>query len=562
MLAAVTGVSWAQAGGGPIAPPVTPDVRVGDLRAQFDALQPGALSRATGPAWLVSPSISVSAGLTDNALQVERPRQADVFTVIAPAVVVSGDTARLKVNASYSPQIYVYASTSSQTRVDQFFNGQAVAAIVPDAVFLDLRGAISQQSRSGGFGRNTTTLNQQDQVQSITLSATPYAVHRFGGWGTGRIGYSIAQTFQDARANSAFNQGFDQNGQLVGTRFGDTGNLTTQRERASFTTGENLGRFNNISVVEAVQYDGFGPYRNAHRNTVSTDFGYAVTRTITLLAGTGYQDLKFSGQDFAGQPGIRINEPIWNVGVRLQPNPNSSITVGYGRRDGANSVFLDGSYSPTARTRVFARYSSGITTDSEEQQNLLQASSVGPTGLVTDTATGAPVSSSSSFFGTQNGLFRSRRLSVTGLLQLNRDSFSASVVNEERTNLSSVALDPSFNSFSSANFVVLPPGSNTNGTYGTLTWQHELSPVMTSTASFQYGVESFGQGGASRSQPSTTSVSATAALGYQFTETLSGSARYSFTERTGGPGQTIFGGANGTGNVVENQVLVSLRKSF
>ena len=571
VLLAGTGPAWAQAGGGPISPAVTPpDVRVGNLRAQLQAYQPTTVARGIGPAWLVTPSIGVDVGATDNALLVERPRRADVFTIISPSISISGDTARLKVNATYAPQFSLYASSSSQTRVDQFFGGNALATIVPDIVFLDVRGSISQQSRTGGFARTETqSLNRQDQIQTISLSATPYAEQRFGGWGTGRVGYSIAQTFQNARdgddrfnqvSNRNFNQGLDQNNQLS-SQFA-TGDLTTHRQRASFVTGENLGRINNISVLEAVQYDGFGPYRGAYRNIATTDFGYALSRTVTLLAGTGYQDLRFSGPQ-----GTRIKEPIWNVGVRLLPNQDSSITVGYGRRDGANSAYLDAAYSPTARTRVFARYGTGITTDSEEQQNLLQSSTLSSTGLLQDSTTGSPVGSNSGFFGTQNGLFRSRRFSVTGLLLLNRDSISVSVVNEERTNLSDTLFDPTFNSFSNsnANLVVLPAGSTSNSTSGVVSWQHELTPRLTSTASFQYGVQDFGQSGQNAQNSSTTSISGIAGLGYQFNPTLFGSAQYRYTERTGGFGRSVFNNSdpsNSNGPVVENSVLVGLRKSF
>lgn len=565
------GPAWAQAGGGPIAPAVTPpSVRVGDLRTQLQAYQPNPLLPASGPRWLVTPSIGVSVGVTDNAGLVERQRQADVFTVISPAITVLGDTARLKVNATYAPQVSVYAATSSQTRVDQFFNGGALATIVPDLLFLDVRGSISQQSRAGGFGRSDAqTLNRNDQIQTISLSATPYAEQRFGGWGMGRVGYSIAQTFQDARGNDRFDQSANQaSGQNFNQAFA-TGDLTTQRERGSFSTGENFGRIQNISILEAVQYNGFGPYRGAYRNTVSTDFGYALTRTITLLAGTGYQDLRFSGQDsglLGAQPGVRISEPIWNVGVRLLPNADSSITVGYGRRDGANSAFLDGSYSPTVRTRVFARYSTGITTDSEEQQNLLQSAAAGPSGFLQDSTTGAPVSSTSGFFGTQNGLFRLRRFSVTGLLILNRDSFTASVTNEERTNLSATVFDPSFSTLNTfSNAVVLPAGSVTNGTFGTVSWQHEFTPRLSGTASFQYGVQDVAQGGGLGGQgSSTTSISGSAGVGYAFNPTLTGSAQYRYTERTGGFGSAVFNspGTAGNGTVVENSLIVGLRKSF
>jgi len=551
--------AWAQYGGGyPTLPATVTDTRVGDLRGQLEQYLPGLQPRTTGPAFLVTTSLGVDAGVTDNALRIERPRRADAFTVLSPAIQVSGDTSRLKVNLNYAPIASIYAQTPSQTRFDQFGNGVVLATLVPDAVFLDLRGSVSQQSRTGGYGQiNTQTLNRDDQIQTVALSVTPYAEHRFGGWGTGRIGYSLARTIESGRTNqNTFNtnQVF-----LLNNGFGNTGNLTTQRERASFVTGENLGRVNDVAVVEAVQYNGVGSYRGAHRNQVTNDVGYAVTRTITALVGFGYQDLRYSGI-----PGIRINEPIWSVGGRLTPNPDSTITVTYGRRDGFNAAAVDGAYSPTARTRVFVRYSTGLTTDAEEQQSLLDSTNVGPTGLLVDSVTGAPVSSSSGAFGTQNGLYRLRRFSATGLLLLNRDSVSVSLSQEDRTNVNNVA--------SSTGATAVPAGASNSGTIGTLAWQHELTPVMSSSASLSYGVEDNGNLVSTGSSGSQRTVQTSLALNYLFTETLSGSARYLFTDRSGGTGRTNqsnlglnsgpFGFGQAGQNLTENLLLVGLRKSF
>ena len=550
------GPAWAQYGGGyPTLPATIVDTRVGDLRGQLQQYLPGLLPRVTGPAFLVTTSLGLDVGVTDNALRVERPRRADIFTEFSPSIQVSGDTARLKVNLNYAPTANVYATTSSQTRFDQFGNAVALATIVPDAVFLDVRGSVTQQSRTGGYGQTSTqTLNRDDQVQSIALSATPYAEHRFGGWGTGRIGYSLARTIQNSRSdqntlntNQAFL--FNNNG------FGATGNLTTQRERMSFVTGENLGRVNDVLVVEAVQYSGGAAYRGAHRNQVTNDIGYAVTRTITALAGFGYQDLRF-----AGTPGIRINEPIWSIGGRITPNPDSSLTITYGHRDGFNAAAVDGSYSPTARTRVFVRYSTGLTTDSEEQQSLLQSANVGPTGLLVDSVTGAPVSSASGAFGTQNGLYRLRRFSITGLLILNRDALSLSLAQEDRTNISSIT--------ASAGAAAVPAGASNSGTIGTLSWQHELSPDLSSSASFSYGIENTGSGAGTASLGSPRTIQASFALNYVFTQTLTGNARYLFTDRSGGVGRTAqsnssrFGFGQAGQNLTENLLLVGLRKSF
>ncbi len=549
--------AWAQVGGGfPTLPATVIDTRVGDLRGQLQQYLPGVLPRDTGPAFLVTTSLGVDVGVTDNALHIERPRRTDLFTEFSPSIQVSGDTARLKVNLSYAPVASVYAKTSSQTRLDQFGNAVALATIVPDAVFLDARGGITQQSRTGGYGQaNTTTLNRDDQVQSASLSVTPYAEHRFRGWGTGRVGYSLARTIQDSRSTQnavAANQAI----QLNGTGFGAIGNLTTQRERASFLTGENLGRVNGAVAIEAVQYSGGDlSYHGAHRNQVTNDVGYAITRKITALAGFGYQDLRFGGT-----PGVRINEPIWSVGGRIAPDPDSTLTVSYGHRDGFNAAAVDGAYSPTARTRVFVRYSTGLTTDAEEQQNLLQSTNVGPTGLLVDSVTGAPVSSTSGAFGTQNGLYRLRRFSITGLYVLPRDAVTVGLAQDDRTSINATT--------ASTGVAAAPAGSSNSGIIGTVSWQHELTPALTSSASISYGLESNGGAGGAASQGSPRTIQTSFGLNYTFTQTLTGNMRYSFFDRSGGSGQTTqfnsspFGYGQAGQNLTENLLLAGLRKSF
>ena len=541
------GPAWAQYGGG-VAPAVGANLRTDDLRGQLQQFRPAPLPRDNSPAWRISPSIGVLVGVTDNSGLSGSSGQTDVYTTISPSLLLTGDTSRFRVNLSYAPRVSFYASNSSQNRVDQSFAGSVLATIVPEAVFVDLRGLTSVDSRTGGISQNNVqALNRQDQVQSTSFSVTPYARHRFGGWGTAEIGYSLARTIQDNASNpNGVATRLDAFGQLS-PGFGVTGNLTTQRERASFTTGENFGRFNNELTVEAIQYSGFGVYQGAFRNTVNNELGYAVTRTITLLGGVGYQDLRFNSV-----PVTRIQEPTWNVGTRLAPNADSTITVLYGRHDGFASVSFDGNYSPTARTRLFGRYSTGLTTGAEDQQALLQSTSVGPTGLLVDSTTGVPVGGGG-LFGTQNGLSKVRRLSVGASLLLNRDTFSASVSNEDRT---TVVNSTSFTG------TAVPAGTSTSGTFGSLSWQHELSPIMTSTASVSYGVTSnvgalLGTG----SNQSQKSLSFTAGLSRTFTETLTGNVNYLHSERLGG-GQASTVPAQLGGNFTQNTLLVGLRKSF
>ncbi len=536
---------------GGLLPGVGTSARVGDLRPQLERYFETAASKASGPAWLVQPALDVEAGFTDNALRIERPREADFLTHISPQIFVSGDTSRLKVNLGYAPDITLYADHGSQNRVDQFGNGQILLTLAPDAAYLDLRGSITRQSLVGnGIDQySTDTYNRQNSAQTYSYAITPYVQHRFGGWGTAKLGYSYARTIQDAQDQLAA----PGNQFAFGTpAYGVIGNLTTQRERASFTTGENLGRVNDFLLLEATQYAGGGSYSGAYRNQVENQLGYALTRRVALLGGVGYQDLRYSGI-----PAIRVNEPTWNAGIRYTPNPDSTLTLLYGRRDGFNAFSFNGQFAPTARTRLIGRYTTGITSDVEQAQNVLETTSVGPAGLLADTATGAPVGYGSSF-GVQNGVYKLKRLSFDGLLFRERDSYSLGVVYENRTTLSNT---PTLSGIS-----VIPPGTTSNSVSASVSWQHELGPDLSSIAIAQYAVSDQPAQLLSNRSNDQRTFSLTAAINKRFTETLSGSVRYTFVDQSGG-NASFYPGVNrtllaNTEAYTENVILVGLRKSF
>ena len=52
----------------------------------------------------------------------------------------------------------------------------------------------------------------------------------------------------------------------------------------------------------------------------------------------------------------------WSAGGRWDPNPDSNIILSYGRQYRVESAQVNATYAPTARIRVYARYSEGIST--------------------------------------------------------------------------------------------------------------------------------------------------------------------------------------------------------
>lgn len=528
--------------------------RVGDLRPQLERLLPRSLpSTAQQPAWVISPSIGVDVGVTDNARRASSPRDVDAFTQITPEILVSGDTARVRANLFYGPRAELYARTSNQNRLDHYLNAGAQVTVVPDLFYVDLRGNVSQQSLTGGYGQtgfaqgSPSAFDRNDQVQTASVQVTPYLVQRFGGIGTAQLLYSLTYTTQsdqsDSRRNvpllgSTFNSTGNLNGQ--NQAFFPQGSLLTHREQATFATGENFGRIRNLVLLEGVQFDGSGIYRGAYRNQASIDNAFAINHKVALVGLIGYQDLKYNTI-----PPYRVNGILWNVGVRLTPDPDNYLEARYGRKDGFDAQSLDLSYAPTARIRLFARYSTGVTTDAEDQQNRLSSTSVDAFGGSVDSITGAPVAGTGGFFGTQNNLFRLRRASLTGIYVLTRDTFSVSLVNEDRSPVSNAV---AANSAANSGLLGIQTDSS-NGTYGTLTWQRDIRPDLRSDVAIQYGTRSADLGVSSSERTLSASVGAT----YQLSETVTSRATYVFNQRTGGgQGRDFY----------ENLLLVGLRKSF
>lgn len=532
-----------------VLPATGTDVRIGNLRNQVSSLLASGPAPLLGPNFIITPSIGVDVGVTDNALQASSPRRADVFTLISPAISLTGDTARLQVNATYSPVVSAFAQTSSRTRVDQYLSGDALATVVPDLFYVDLRSFITQSSITGGYGPyGSSSLNGTDQVQTSSVSLTPYLVHRFDGWGTGTLSYTFAYTSQSGYGNGsngallatdpALGGGFFNN--QVNTGFSGNQDLITNRELAQFTSGENLGRINLIGTVSLEQLGGSGTGAygsNSYDNLYTVDGQYALNRTFAFVGEIGYQNLRYGGL-FP----VAVNSPVYQVGVHLTPNPDSSITVTYGRRDGLDSVFVDGTYAPTARTRVYASYSTGLTSSAQDQQNLLQ-SAIFTGGFATSARNGAPLVSTNDAFGTQNTIYEDRRFSLTGVLLRPRDTYSVGVVHEERRPV--------------GGGTAFIGSGNYGGTYGQLSWQHDLSPTVSTGVYVQYGTntiatQSTGQGGSGSSGEQFASASAS--VNYAISASVSGHATYIFNSR--------FGSGIAGRDYLENVVLVGLRKGF
>jgi uncharacterized protein (PEP-CTERM system associated) len=483
----------------------------------------------TDRAWTLRPSIAVDLIATDNAFLTARNRESDLIVSVSPSISAAAQTARLTGGFTYRPTFSWYAANSGQERLDHFLNGQALATLQPDWLFLDIRANSNVSSLSGGLPTGATAVTSRaNRLQTTSVQVSPYVQFRIPRLGTAQVGYSFQYVDQSAGGNG-FGGGSGNTslaGAIGGTPFLASGDFIAHEGFAVVSTGDEFGRLSMTGRLSAIEYDGKGVLDGAYRRSGVLQNSYAITRGFAALLDLGYEE-----QHYGGPRPFDVDGPIWAVGFQLT-GPDSSVIAKYGRRDGFESFSLDSSVALTGRTRLVARYEERLTTTSQLAAQNLQRAQFDRTGNQVDPVTGIPVvpGLAENLLTQQAGLQR-MRTAVAALTQSwERDTITLSLTRDERE-----PVNPDPRSFAQ------------EGITGGLTWVRLLTPEVTGSLFGQYGrTETSGRGSGS-------TYSAGASLSRDFGQGLSGTMQYRYTNR---------GDYLGTGSATQNMLLVGLRKDF
>ncbi len=519
------------------------DATDSDLRSHLMSAFGSASGTATGAAaptgLSIYKQIGVSETYTTNAgyrLGAGSDGGSDFITSIQPAIRVVDNTQRVKIDLTYDPVAQIYARNSNFTQFEEQANGDILVTLLPDWLYLDARGLISQQSIFGGIGPATTVTLSPDERETVsTVSISPYVSHSFGGNGTIEAG--VGYSYSAVDASNALNRSVIDNTFFNG--LGDYGSsyLNTERGFASYTTGDNLGRFRNRIGTDDSYYQGSGALGgNSHRDLVVDDVSYAFTRMITGLGEVGYEWLNYPNA------GYGYNGVIGAGGVELRPTKGSELIVEYRYLDGFGSLFVQGAWQVTPRIRLFGGYSEGISTFQQDLQTSLLSESDDLTGVAASALTSAPLLESSNFFGANEYLSRYRRLDATATYLGNRDTATLSF-EHEHTSPVGHALG------------TLTP-LTTSGWYISGSERHDISPTLSASLFVQYGQNTTGLS----SFDNGDTVSFSASLDKIFTQTLTGYVRVGGTYVVGGNAYAAAGFYGLSGN--ETDITVGAVKRF
>ena len=484
-------------------------VQVDGLRQQLEGLlASGTGGNPTEPGWTVVPSLGVEQRWTDHLQGPGETSGSTFITELLPAVLINGQTSRSITTINYATALLYYSNNGDQNRIDQNLNALSQITLVPERLFIDLRGfAITQPVYAGYAPGSSTALARQGETETLVFSAHPYLRERFGDLGFAELGATVSRASQDGLPAI----------RTAGQTFAGTPaqNTISEQEYLSLSSGPDFGRSSVALSLTAGQNTGTGGVNDSSRSEAKLTLGYAITRQLTALAGLGYDTVHYGGTPAYNQSG-----PEWSGGLRWTPNPDSSISVSYGREQGLDSAQLDASYAPTARTHVYARYSEGIATGLEQLLNAMNAATLDPLGNPIAASNGAPLQIANSFYGVQNNLAQVTSASLTAMLLENRDSFSASLSHQERRQLAATTTS-------------LTGPQDSSGSYASLGWQHDFWPNLHSALFAQWGTarNSIGSGRTRITETSNPLVFSLR-LSYAVSPTLSAYAQYSWSSQS------------------------------
>ena len=258
--------------------------------------------------WDIEPKVRVSEIYTDNIeLSKSSEAKSEYTTEVAPSVAVDAHGNRLDLGMFYRLQGLYYAKDSDRNDLFHQMNANAEVRLVPEKFKLNFDAKYDQQivdpKQEVGFG-NVSNANTTD-VGTYQAAAT--YTHRINT--TTQLEWSVRnQNIYYATNDRVDNQSV---GSIV---------------EFSQTSQVNKLNWNVRYDVERISYDDNRDDEEIVSATLT--LLYQLRPTLELNGSAGYEDYDLVNniEDNNG------NNPVWNAGVKWEPNPRTTVNVNYGER--------------------------------------------------------------------------------------------------------------------------------------------------------------------------------------------------------------------------------------
>ncbi len=300
----------------------------------FSTSSPGAA--ATGqPGLQILPSISVSEIYSDNvSLAPAGSERSEWTTRIAPSISVIGTGARLRFNATYTPELLSRAQLGTND-ISHSLSAFGNTELLQRLLYVDARASVTQQNVSLLGPQAQDNLNTTGNRTSVkTYSISPYLRHDFGFDAFGELRFTNDSVSYSGNTSSASTSNGISARLVSGPTFKLlTWNLAYSKSHIDYTqTGQKID-LENISA---------GATR-------------LITPNFRLAANIGYEQNTYATT--AGSP----KGAFWSVGPEWTPTDRTRVAATFGHRYYGPSKSLD--FSHRSRLTLWQlTYSENVTT--------------------------------------------------------------------------------------------------------------------------------------------------------------------------------------------------------
>jgi len=459
--------------------------------------------------WQATPRISLNETYTDNVDLTSTSRKDDVVITASPGINIYGQGARGVLSLDYTAN---YLSFLKKDKTDLRHNllGLTRWELIEDLFSISANASISQQflDRTKAFSVSDTNLtDNRRNVQTISID--PEFRHRFGSFGTASLAYGF--DYVDISRNRE-----RVSGQIVS-------DILTNRVSFNFNSGTRFTRFDWSFLASYSNSNRSTGATDSKRTSVVFDAEYRIRRQIGLLGSIGYEDI--TDRSLLRAP----NNLTWDIGLRLEPGPRTSLSVRYGRRFRGDIWGVNGSYQISPRSFISLVYDERIESFQSAFAQRFNNAIMGDNGAVVDPVTGLPFSPNNPNFNFSNNAARTKNFRFSFTSRRGRNSYTLTTSHLRRlTDISGLGeKNVSITASVLRNFTRRATG-NISGGYT----NRDFSGTRVRVDNYYYLVSSFN---------------------YQLGTALDGTLRYALSKRTS---------TDVTGRLRENSITASLTARF
>jgi uncharacterized protein (PEP-CTERM system associated) len=146
------------------------------------------------------PTFDVTTTLTNNYRLTSTDKQSEWIVQVSPGLQFNSSTSWVRGYLDYSLNGVAYARNREDSNFQNALNAALAIEAIPNRLFVDINGTISQQSISA-FGQtsNDSTLNNSNSTEVASYSVTPY----LRGWIGDLARYEARLSYQTTRSRAA-----------------------------------------------------------------------------------------------------------------------------------------------------------------------------------------------------------------------------------------------------------------------------------------------------------------------------------------------------------------------